>query len=63
MRLAKALTEKMHDVRLVDKLIHEGKLTQEIQEKFLKALDDSTENMTFTEDEKKESSEEPSTEE
>lgn len=54
MRLAKALEQKKYDVRLVDKLIHEGKLTLDAHQKHLSNLDDSTENMMYTEDEKKE---------
>lgn len=48
MRLAKALKEKMLDVRLRDKLIHEGKFTREEIQKQLEALPDDAKNSVWT---------------
>lgn len=50
MRLARALEEKLMDVRLRDKLIAEGKITREQVRDYLQKLDDATKNATFTED-------------
>lgn len=48
MRLARALKEKIYDVRLRDKLIAEGKLKKEDVEKVLKELPDESENLRYT---------------
>ena len=40
MRLARALKEKLYDVRLRDKLIAEGKIKKEEVDKLLKELPD-----------------------
>ena len=50
MRLARALEEKLLDLRLRDKLIAEGKVTKQQVEEFLASLDDSQENASFTEE-------------
>lgn len=44
MKLAKALDEKMLDVRLVDRLIAEGKLTKDEYDKYLANLNDDANN-------------------
>lgn len=48
MRLARALQEKLMDVRLRDKLIAEGKVTKEQVQTYLNSLEDSSNNATFT---------------
>ncbi|GAB4010272.1 MAG: hypothetical protein Fur0010_02630 [Bdellovibrio sp.] len=49
MRLSRALEEKKLDLRLRDKLLHEGKLTQKQIEEYLKNLSDDQNRATFTE--------------
>lgn len=49
MRLARALQEKLMDVRLRDKLIGEGKISKEEVQKYLDSLNDDTKNATWTE--------------
>ena len=53
MRLRRALQEKQLDVRLRDKLLAEGKLTQEEVQKYLEQLPDDEQNMTFADLSKK----------
>ncbi|MEC7181617.1 MAG: hypothetical protein VXY34_01805 [Bdellovibrionota bacterium] len=48
MRIAQALKEKLMDVRLRDKLIAEGKVTQEDVEKYLHELEDQTTKLLYT---------------
>ena len=48
MRLARALKEKLHDVRLRDKLLAEGKIKKEEVEKFLKELPDDEASARYT---------------
>lgn len=48
MRLARALKEKLHDVRLRDKLIAEGKIKKEEVDKLLKELPDEAQNLRYT---------------
>ncbi len=50
MRLSRALTEKIMDVRLRDKLLAEGKITKEEVKKYLDAMGDETKNSSYTED-------------
>jgi len=50
MRLARALQEKLMDVRLRDKLIAEGKVTKEEVKKYLDNMPDDTKNASYTED-------------
>lgn len=50
MRLSRALTEKLMDVRLRDKLLAEGKLTKEEVKKYLDTMNDESKNATFTEE-------------
>ena len=45
MQLNDALKNKLHDVRLRDKLIAEGKITQEEVEKYLQGLEDDSNRM------------------
>ena len=47
MRIAQALKEKLMDVRLRDKLIAEGKVTQEDVEKYLHELEDQTTKLLY----------------
>ncbi len=47
MRLAKALSEKILDVRLRDKLLAEGKLTKKELDKLLEKLEDDSKNARF----------------
>ena len=47
MRLSKALEDKKLDVRLRDKLVHEGKLTKQDCESYLSSLPDDNSNATF----------------
>ncbi|PIP94481.1 MAG: hypothetical protein COW00_16785 [Bdellovibrio sp. CG12_big_fil_rev_8_21_14_0_65_39_13] len=49
MRLSRALEEKKLDLRLRDKLTHEGKLTPKQIEEYLKTLSDDQSKATFTE--------------
>lgn len=49
MRLARALQEKLMDVRLRDKLIAEGKVTKEEVKKYLDGMGDEAKNATYTE--------------
>lgn len=49
MRLSRALEEKKLDLRLRDKLVHEGKLNQKQVEEYLKNLPDDQSKATFTE--------------
>lgn len=44
MKLAKALKEKMLDIRLVDRLVAEGKLTKAEVDEYLKNLGDDEGN-------------------
>ena len=48
MRLARAIKEKTHDVRLRDKLITEGKIKKEEVDKLLKELPDESANVRYT---------------
>lgn len=48
MRLARALEEKLMDVRLRDKLLGEGKVTKEQVETYLNSLSDDASKATFT---------------
>ena len=50
MRLSRALTEKLMDVRLRDKLLAEGKLTKEEVKKFLDSIGDETKNASYTDE-------------
>ncbi len=50
MRLARALQEKLMDVRLRDKLIAEGKVTKEEVKKYLESMPDDTNNASYTEE-------------
>lgn len=56
MRLSDALKEKLMDVRLREKLVTENKLSRQVVDDYLKSLDDSSTQMTYTEsqEEKKE---------
>lgn len=56
MRLSRALKDKIMDVRLRDKLLAEGKITQAQVEEFLGSLEDDTKNLSFTSAESKKSS-------
>lgn len=50
MRLARALEDKLHDLRLRDKLLAEGKITQAQLDDYLNGLDDSSDNAEQTEE-------------
>ncbi|MBC7714096.1 MAG: hypothetical protein H7177_12205 [Rhizobacter sp.] len=50
MRLSRALTEKLMDVRLRDKLLAEGKLSKEEVKKFLDGIADEQKNSSYTDD-------------
>ena len=50
MRLSRALTEKLMDVRLRDKLLAEGKITKEDVKKFLDQMADETKNSNYTDE-------------
>jgi len=50
MRLAKALNDKMMDVRIRDKQVHEGKITKAEVEKAEGALPDDAKNLVNTEE-------------
>lgn len=58
MRLNQALKNKLYDIRLRDKLLAEGKVTAADVEAYYKSLDDSTDNMTYTESDEEETPEE-----
>ncbi|EQC46082.1 hypothetical protein [Bacteriovorax sp. Seq25_V] len=49
MRLARALEEKLLDLRLRDKLIAEGKVTKAQVEEYLNSLTDDEDNSEMTE--------------
>lgn len=51
MRLSVALKEKLHDIRLRDKLIAEGKVTPAELQEYYKSLEDSANNVSYTGDE------------
>jgi len=53
MKLAKALNEKMMDVRLVDRLMAQGKITKDQFDKNIAGLADEQGNFEQVEDEKK----------
>ena len=48
MRLARALQEKLMDVRLRDILLAEGKVTKEQVDSYLNSLSDDTTKATYT---------------
>ena len=48
MRLARALAEKLHDVRLRDKLLAEGKITKAQLDEYLSTIEDSKDNAEAT---------------
>tara|TARA_R110002072_G_scaffold64203_2_gene159382 strand:+ start:228916 stop:229098 length:183 start_codon:yes stop_codon:yes gene_type:complete len=48
MRLSRALEDKKLDLRLRDKLVHEGKISQADLDKYYQSLTDDTENSTTT---------------
>lgn len=50
MRLARALEDKKKDVRLLDKMLHEGKLTQQEYKEYFDQLSDDTSNATTTDE-------------
>ncbi|AYF44886.1 MULTISPECIES: hypothetical protein [unclassified Halobacteriovorax] len=50
MRLSRALEEKILDLRLRDKLIAEGKVTQAQVDEFLSSLGDDEANVTTTDE-------------
>ncbi len=50
MRLSDALKNKLYDIRLRDKLIAEGKLTQEQVKEYYDSLEDCSEKMIYTSD-------------
>ncbi len=50
MRLERALEDKLHDLRLRDKLLTEGKVTQAQLDEYLNSLKDSADNVEHTED-------------
>jgi polyhydroxyalkanoate synthesis regulator phasin len=50
MRLSRALTEKLMDVRLRDKFLTEGKLSKEEVKIFLDSISDEQKNSSFTND-------------
>ena len=47
MKLAKALNEKLYDVRLQDKLVGEGKLSREGLKNYCQSLVDDSENAIY----------------
>ena len=49
MRLSVALKEKLHDSRLRDKLIAEGKITQAELQEYYNSLEDCSDKMMYTE--------------
>lgn len=50
MRLSNALSEKLMDVRLRDKLLTEGKISNSQVNEYLNKLPDDKSNLGFTED-------------
>lgn len=50
MRLGRALTEKLMDVRLRDKLLAEDKLSKEEVKKYLDSIADEAKNASYTDD-------------
>ncbi len=48
MRLSRALNDKKLDLRLRDKLVHEGKMTHKEVEEYLNSLPDDSANATTT---------------
>lgn len=58
MRLGRALTEKLMDVRLRDKLLAEDKLSKEEVKKFLDSIPDEAKNASYTNDNSESDSEE-----
>lgn len=50
MRLSNALSEKLMDVRLRDKLVTEGKISNTQVNEYLNKLPDDKSNLGFTED-------------
>ena len=50
MRLSNALSEKLMDVRLRDKLLTEGKISNNQVNDYLDKLNDDKSNLSFTED-------------
>jgi polyhydroxyalkanoate synthesis regulator phasin len=48
MRLSRALNDKKLDLRLRDKLVHEGKMTHKEVEDYLNSLPDDAANATTT---------------
>ena len=60
MRLARALNNKKMDLRLRDKLVHEGKITKTQLNEFLNSLPDDSENAT-TVDQSNDQSQAPAT--
>ena len=48
MRLSRALNDKKLDLRLRDKLVHEGKMTHKEVEEYLNSLPDDAANATTT---------------
>lgn len=59
MRIAQALKEKLMDVRLRDKLIAEGKVTQEDVEEYLHELEDQTTKLLYTDQVESQNTAEP----
>lgn len=53
MKLAKALNEKMMDVRLVDRLMAQGKMTKDEFDKNIAGLADDQANLEKVEDDSK----------
>ena len=50
MRLTRALEDKKMDVRLVDKMLHEGRLDHQEVKSYYEQLPDDAENATTTEE-------------
>ncbi|OFZ22139.1 MAG: hypothetical protein A2202_05125 [Bdellovibrionales bacterium RIFOXYA1_FULL_36_14] len=48
MRLSKALNDKLLDVRLRDKLMAEGKITQSQIDEYFKSLQDESSNLRYS---------------
>ncbi|OFZ26652.1 MAG: hypothetical protein A2381_16805 [Bdellovibrionales bacterium RIFOXYB1_FULL_37_110] len=48
MRLSKALNEKVMDVRLRDKLVAEGKISQAQVDEYFKSLQDESSNLRYS---------------
>ncbi|MCP4911558.1 MAG: hypothetical protein GY909_00455 [Oligoflexia bacterium] len=55
MRLSRALEDKKLDLRLRDKLVHEGKITQADMDKYYASLPDDASNATTTDVDNKQS--------